>query len=86
MVIHMSETSFAVDPDLPTPVWEQVASHIADQITDGLLKPGARLPAEPALAMQYGVAHGTMRRVMEGLREQALVETRWGKGTYVLPT
>jgi DNA-binding GntR family transcriptional regulator len=80
----MSETSFVVDPVLSTPVWKQIAGHIADQVADGRLAPGTRLPAEPTLAEQYGVAKGTIRRMMEGLREQAIVETHHGKGTYVL--
>ncbi|MEM7191149.1 MAG: FadR/GntR family transcriptional regulator [Pseudomonadota bacterium] len=43
----------------------------------------SRLPAERALADEYGVARGTVREALKILEKQGLVETRAGSGTYV---
>ena len=64
-------------------VWQQVAARIEAQITDGTLPPGAMLRGERAMAEEYGVAVGTVRRAMEDLRERGLIVTLPHKGTYV---
>jgi GntR family transcriptional regulator len=61
----------------------EVANDIAARIASGELKPGARLRAERDLAEHYGVAYGTIRRVMEVLRERGLITTIHGRGTFV---
>ncbi|MEM7057229.1 MAG: FCD domain-containing protein [Pseudomonadota bacterium] len=43
----------------------------------------ARLPAERALANEYGVARGTVREALKNLEKQGFVATRAGSGTYV---
>lgn len=63
--------------------WKRVAQAIEDQITAGELRPGDKLDAEQALAERYGVAYNTVRRAMKDLRERGLVESVWGKGTFV---
>ncbi|PIK70663.1 GntR family transcriptional regulator, partial [Methylobacterium frigidaeris] len=37
---------------------------LRDQITSGRLPPGARLPGEPALAAEHGLARVTVRRAL----------------------
>ena len=61
----------------------RVAGAIAGRIERGEFPPGGRLPRELALAEEYGVAYHTVRRAMQVLRERGLVETLWGKGTFV---
>lgn len=61
----------------------RVAQAIEGQITAGELHRGDKLPAERDLAIEYGVAYNTVRRAMEELRERGLVESVWGKGTFV---
>jgi GntR family transcriptional regulator len=61
----------------------RVAEDIAGKITRGELQPGHKLPRETALAEEYGVAPGTIRRAWVVLRERGLIETLWGKGTFV---
>jgi DNA-binding GntR family transcriptional regulator len=63
--------------------YERVAGDLAARIGAGEFPPGARLPAELALAAEYRVAYGTVRRAMHVLRRRGLVVTRWGKGTFV---
>lgn len=69
--------------DHERPVWPQIAAAIRDDIRTGVLKAGARLPAEPELATSFGVARNTIRRAIEDLRDAGVLETFHGRGTYV---
>ncbi|WP_173264990.1 GntR family transcriptional regulator [Streptomyces pacificus] len=71
------------DPASHVYVYLQVVHHIAEQIRNGRLPVGARLPAERDLSEQYGVAINTIRRAVRELRDQGLVITVPIKGTFV---
>jgi GntR family transcriptional regulator len=72
-----------VDPLGPDFAYIQVANHIASRIEVGEIK--HKLPAERALAEEYGVAYQTVRHAMQVLRERGLIITRQGRGTFVAP-
>ena len=61
----------------------RVANDIAARIASGELSPGTRLRAERDLATHYEVSYGTVRRAMKELREQGLIVTIHGRGTFV---
>ncbi|WP_431879967.1 GntR family transcriptional regulator [Amycolatopsis sacchari] len=61
----------------------QVAADLRKRISRGEWKVGERLPGARALADEYGVALTTIVRATDELREQGLVETRRGTGSYV---
>lgn len=69
--------------DVPGYEWERVAADVERRITAGELPPGAMLRGERAMAEEYGVAIGTIRRAMRDLRERGLVVTLAHKGTFV---
>jgi DNA-binding GntR family transcriptional regulator len=71
------------DPASATPLYAQVADHVAGQIAAGSLKHGQKLPAERDLAQEWGVAYQTVRRAMRELRERGLIVSVVGKGTFV---
>ncbi len=75
----------AIDPKAPKLVYVQVADHITARIEAGDLAPGARLPAERDMATEYGVSYDTIRRATALLRDQGLIITIVGRGTYVTP-
>lgn len=56
---------------------------IKKQITDGGLEEGSRLPTERALATQFGAARNTVRKTMNLLVEEGLIERHVGRGTFV---
>lgn len=62
----------------------RVAQAIQDKVTAGTLRPGDKLPAEQDMAEEYQVAYSTIRRAMKELRERGLVESIWGKGTFIV--
>lgn len=60
-----------------------LAEALRHRIVEGQWPPGAPLPAETNLAREHGVALGTLRRALELLSDQGLIERRHGKGTFV---
>ncbi|MGO8796859.1 MAG: PLP-dependent aminotransferase family protein [Candidatus Sulfotelmatobacter sp.] len=58
-------------------------SALRDQILQGRLRPGSRLPATRDLAKQYGLARGTIVNAFERLQSEGYVEGSVGSGTFV---
>jgi GntR family transcriptional regulator, transcriptional repressor for pyruvate dehydrogenase complex len=65
--------------------YQHVAAVIRDQILDGTLAPGDRLPAETSLALAYEVSRSTVREALRVLASQNLVVTTRGVagGTFI---
>jgi GntR family transcriptional regulator len=59
----------------------QVADDIARRIELGEIT--VKVPAERALAEEYGVAYTTVRHAMQILREREVIVTIHGRGTFV---
>jgi GntR family transcriptional regulator len=68
---------------LPVPLYEHVKRQIAEAILIGELAPGTVLPGEVALATQYGVAVGTIRRALADLTASGMLMRRRKTGTIV---
>lgn len=75
----------AVDPDSPVPPYEQVRARIAEQVGDGRLPVGTRLPTVRRLAADLGLAVNTVARAYRELEAAGLVVTRGRHGTVVAP-
>ena len=63
---------------------EQIAEMIQEQIAQGKLKPGDRLPPERELASLLKVNRATVREAMHLLSEWGLVERKNGRGTRIM--
>lgn len=61
----------------------QVAEALRVAIRQGTYEPGARLPTVTELAEQYGVAKMTVQRAVTALRDEGLVMSWQGRGTFV---
>ncbi len=64
-------------------LYEQIVEQIENHITTGQLKVGDQLPAEKALAEQFGVSRTAVREAVKTLREKGLIEILPGRGTFV---
>jgi GntR family transcriptional repressor for pyruvate dehydrogenase complex len=62
---------------------EQIIADLKDQILQGALPRGSKLPNERELAEHYQVSVPTIRESVRGLAAIKLVEPRHGAGTYV---
>jgi GntR family transcriptional regulator len=65
------------------PLYEEVRAHLTEGIAAGRWKPGEALPPEIAIAAQFGVAIGTVRKAVDALVAQGALVRRQGKGTFV---
>jgi GntR family transcriptional regulator len=61
----------------------QLEAIIRNQIENGNLNPGDRLPPENALAEDYGISRMTARRATEALVTEGILVRHPGKGTFV---
>ena len=75
-----------LDPDDPTPPYEQLRRQLSELITAGRLSPGDRLPPLRQLAGDLGVAVGTVARTYRELEQEGLLISRRGGGTRVAAT
>jgi DNA-binding FadR family transcriptional regulator len=57
---------------------------LTERIVSGALPPGVRLPAETALAKEFGCGRSTVREALGQLASSGLVESRRGSGAHVL--
>ena len=64
----------------------QVIMRLRQQITSGAWPVGSRIPTEPELVEQLGVARNTVREAVRALAHNGLLDIRQGSGTYVAAT
>jgi GntR family transcriptional repressor for pyruvate dehydrogenase complex len=62
---------------------EEVVARISEEIENGRLAPGARLPTEQAMASAMGVSRTVVREAVAALKAGGLVMTRQGAGAFV---
>lgn len=66
-----------------TPLYEQACCRLRDRIETGDYGPGTAIPAETELCREFGVSRITVRRAVEELVRQGMLEKKQGKGTFV---
>lgn len=66
-----------------TPLYMQLRAVIRTAIEKGVLAQGECLPPERELATQYSVSRITLRKALEDLVREGLLERRQGAGTFV---
>lgn len=64
----------------------QVASVLRERIHSGMWRPGEKIATLEELEQEFHVARVTVRQAVEVLREEGLLQTRQGRGTYVATT
>ncbi|MBP2194550.1 GntR family transcriptional regulator [Nocardia goodfellowii] len=65
------------------PRWQLLADDLRQRIDSGDYSPGDQLPAKTALAEQWEVSVNTVERALTELRDEGLVETFHGLGSFV---
>lgn len=67
-----------------TPRYASIASSLAEDIAEGRLAVGGRLPTEQELSAMFGVSRATVREALRRLRAAGLVEAEQGIGTRII--
>jgi GntR family transcriptional regulator len=66
------------------PMYRRIAQELRQEIKEGALGPGQRLPTELELRERYDASRNTVRDAIKLLTTQGLVETKPGMGTFVI--
>lgn len=74
-----------IDRGSRLPLWRQCARVLRERIERGDFAVDAKMPAEWELAADLGVSKSTVRKALELLREEGLIETVQGWGSGPLP-
>jgi GntR family transcriptional regulator len=69
--------------DEGTPLFVQIAEHLADDIVDGVLAEGERVPSTNELAAFYRINPATAAKGINVLVDEAVLEKRRGIGMFV---
>jgi GntR family transcriptional regulator len=72
-----------IDPTADRAQYRQIADSLRDAIMSGALPDGARVPSEEQLRQEHGVSRTTVRKAIEVLKGEGLVEVRAPRGTFV---
>ncbi|WP_439427158.1 GntR family transcriptional regulator [Micromonospora sp. LA-10] len=75
---------------MPTPHYGQpryrvIANELRRRIESGAIPSGSLLPAESALTAEFRASRGTIRQAIAVLRDERMVATEHGRGTYANP-
>jgi DNA-binding transcriptional regulator YhcF (GntR family) len=73
----------SIDPGSAVAPYEQLREQISTMATSGVLAHGQRLPTIRQLAIDLGLAAGTVARAYRELESADIIETRGRHGTFV---
>ena len=63
--------------------YDKLANSLREQITEGALCPGDKLPTESELVAQFSVSRQTVRQALSLLKKDGFIETRQGSGSII---
>ena len=73
----------SLDPDDPRPPFQQVANALRAAIRTRRFEPGEKLPSLNELSKHYGVSLMTIQKAVSVLRDEGLIISRQGQGSFV---
>ncbi len=82
--IFSEKQRLALTPDSPTPLYFQLYQLLKTCIINGTFPQGMQLPTEKELSLEFGVSRITVKRSLDELAQENLVERHRGRGTHVI--
>ena len=79
----MDASEFSPRRSEAEPLHTQVSDFMRTRIATGQWSPGTKLPSEPTLAIELGVARGTLRRAVDDLASEGILSRVHGRGTFI---
>jgi GntR family transcriptional regulator len=79
----LSNVEIVLRRGTPIPPSRQIAAHLRAQIASGELPPGSVLPSILRLSQEYGTTTNTVRKALTILKNEGLIESVSGYGTFV---
>jgi len=78
-------TRSPLDAAAGRPLYEELRARLLEGISSGRWKAGDTVPTEAALAAEFAVSIGTVRKAVDALVAGGVLLRRQGKGTFVAP-
>ncbi len=72
-----------IDRNRPIPLYLQLKAVLKQQVYQGILEPGARLPSERDLCETHAVSRTTVRQALREMEKEGLIKTVPGRGTFI---
>jgi len=69
--------------DARLPRYQQLRDHLLEQIANNRWRPGEAIPTEAALATEFDMSVGTVRKAVDVLGAEGVLERQQGRGTFV---
>lgn len=79
----MHERTTTIDRLGPEPYYLQLHQLVEQQIRDGILAPGDRLPSESELCRRYDLSRSTVRQAVRSLQEKKIISLVPRRGAFV---
>ena len=73
----------ALSSDTRLPLYQRLRDHLAQQIANNRWRPGDAIPTEAALSSEYQLSTGTVRKAVDVLVNEGILERQQGRGTFV---
>lgn len=73
----------ALSSDARLPQYQRLRDHLAEQIAKNRWRPGEAIPTEAALSTQYNLSTGTVRKAIDALVSEGILERQQGRGTFI---
>lgn len=70
-------------PDDRLPRYQRLRDELAYQISMNRWRPGEAIPTEAALASEYAISVGTVRKAIDALVSEGVLERQQGRGTFI---
>lgn len=65
------------------PLYQRLHDHLAQQIVTNHWRPGEAIPTEAALSTEHRLSTGTVRKAVDALVNEGLLESQQGRCTFV---
>ena len=72
-----------LDNESSVPLYKQLKEIIKEEISRGTYKRGQKIPPEVELQETYHISRITIRKALQELTDEKILERRRGKGTFV---
>lgn len=83
MSVHPDRNLDLHEAEQKLPKYEQLKNHLLGELRSGRLRPGAALPTEMELADTLRIARSTVRRALDDLGREGLIDRVRGRGTFI---
>lgn len=69
--------------DARLPLYQRLRDHLVEQIANNRWRPGEAIPTEAVLSAEYELSTGTVRKAVDALVNEGILERQQGRGTFV---